>query len=254
MTGNELGGGLFAGHAGGALVIHVVGFKHIEARNAAHNTLLHQLLRQVALLDIVLVQHQHLQILRGCDEETAIGRHALAAQHALGLQRQLIGVALGGCGLGGADGGTGGTFQRGNGLLVDGQGQRVTGAVQTVGHNIIRHAVGVVAVDQLVHGLVVVDVQVQIGGGARLGSDAVGLVVLLDGHLGVTDRDLDLAGGGVALVAAVEDEVITGHQLVAQLCVHQSGPTFLICMCHKNYSLSPCCCTAVRFSNRGCGP
>ena len=185
----------------------------------------------------MLIQHQHFQVLGRDDHKAAIGGYALAAQHALGLQRQLVGVGLGSGGLGGADGGAAGGLQSLDGLLVDGQAQAVTGAVQAVGHNAIGHTGGIKAVDQLVHGLVLVDVQLQVGSGTGLGVDAGGLVVVLDRDFGITHRDLDLARLGVALVAVVKDVVVTGHKLVAQLSVHQLAPAFLICMCH-NWLLS----------------
>lgn len=76
-------------------------------------------------------------------------------------------------------------------------------------------------------------VQVQISGGADFRVHAGGLVVLLDGNLSVTHRDLYLAGSRVAFVAAVENEIIAGHQSVAQLCVNKGSPALLICVCHK---------------------
>ena len=239
VPGNELGGGLFAGHAGGALKIHVVGLEHVKARNAAHHAGLHQLLRQVALLDEVVVQHQHLQILGGGDQPAAIGGDTLAAQHTLGLQRQLVGVGFGRGGLGGADGSAGRALQRIDALLIHGQAHAVTGAVQALGHNAVGHAGGVVAVDQLVHGLVLVDRQVNIGRAARVQVNAGGLVVGLYGNLGVTHRDFNFACLGVALVAVVENHIVAGHKHIAQLGVHQLAPAFLIQMCHIKLPLFP---------------
>nr|DAE29730.1 MAG TPA: hypothetical protein [virus sp. ctJLD79] len=237
MAADELGGGLFAGDPGGGLIVHVIGLQHVEARGLTDNAQLNELLGEISLLDEALVLHQHLHELRGRDEEASRGGDALAAEHPLGLQHQLVGVGLGGGGLGGADGGAVGALQRGDGLLVDGQAQAVARAVQPVGHNAVRHAGGVIAVDQLIDRLILVDVQIQIGGGARLRVDAPCLVIGLDGHLGVPHRDLHLAGGGVALIAAVEDQIVLGHQSVAQLGVHQLGPALLIGMCHKKLPL-----------------
>lgn len=57
MPGDELGGGLFGCHAGGGLIVQIGALKDQEARNLAHSAFLHQLLRQVALLDEVGVLH-----------------------------------------------------------------------------------------------------------------------------------------------------------------------------------------------------
>ena len=166
MAADELGGGFLAGHAGGVLKIHVVGLVHRKARDLTHCAGLHQLLGQIALLDEAVVLHEDLQIL-GADDHPAAGlRHAVAAQGALCSQSLLVGGGSGAGGLGGADVGTRCALQRLDGLLVDGQSHGVACAVQTLGGDAVGHGSGIEAVDDLVHGLVVVDVQIQIGGGA----------------------------------------------------------------------------------------
>ena len=236
VPGDELGGGLFAGHTGGALKVHVVGLEDVEAGDPAHYAGLHQLLGQVALLDVVVVQHQDLQELGGHQQEAAVCGHALAGEGPLGGQNFLVSGGLGAGGLGGGDGGAAGrlaaSLQGADGRLVQAQGQGIAGGIQPLGHDAVGDGGGVEAIDQLIDRLVVVDGQIQVGGGAGLGVDAGGLVVGLDLHLGVTDGDLHLAGLGVALVPAVENEVVTGDKGVAQLLVHQTGPALLIRVCH----------------------
>ena len=237
MARDELGGGLFAGHPGGGLVVHVVGLKDVEPGDLAHDARLDQLLGEIALLDVVLVHHQNLEELGGGQQVPPLVGHALAGEHPFGLQHQLVGGGIGGGGLGGRDGGAAGGFAAGlqgaDGLFVQGQAQRVAGAVQPLGHDAVGDAGGVVAVDQFVDRLVVVDDQIKIGGGAGLGVQAGGLVVVFYLHLGVPDGDLDLAGLGVALVPGVKDQVVPGDQGIAELGVHQLRPAFLICVCHS---------------------
>nr|DAE50784.1 MAG TPA: hypothetical protein [Caudoviricetes sp.] len=234
VAADELGGGFLAGHAGGVLEIHVVGLVHRKARDLTHCAGLHQLLGQIALLDEAVVLHEDFQILGADDHPAASLRHAVAAQGTLCGQSFLVGGGSGAGGLGGADVGTRCALQRLDGLFVDGQSHGVACAVQTLGGDAVGHGCSVKAVDDLVHGLVVVDVQIQIGGGAGIGIHAVCLVVGLDGNLSVADRDLDLTGLGAALVAVVEDGIVAGDQSRTQLCIYQSGITLLTCMCHRN--------------------
>ena len=238
VAADELGGGLFAGNAGGGLEIHVVGFVDVEACDLADHALLHQLLGEVALLDELIILHQDLQILRADDHPAARHGNALAAQGTLCGQGFLVGSGGGAGGLGGGNGRAAGGqgaagFQCVDGLFVDGQGQGVTGAVQAFGGDAVGHGCRVVAVDKLVHGFVLVNVQIQIGGGAGLQIHAGGFVVGLDADLRIAHGDLHLARFGVALVLGVEDGVVAGDKGRPQLCIHKGRITFLICMCHN---------------------
>ena len=115
------------------------------------------------------------------------------------------------------------------------QGQRVTGAVQTVSHQLAGNTLSVKAVADLIHGLVLVDGDGQIGGVA-VGLFCAGLlVVVIDGDLGVTDGNLDGTCLGAALVAVVADHADFLHQRLAQLEVDQIGIADLCFMCHTNF-------------------
>ena len=115
------------------------------------------------------------------------------------------------------------------------QGQRVTGAVQTVSHQLAGNTLSVKAVDDLIHGLVLVDGDGQIGGVA-VGLFCAGLlVVVIDGDLGVTDGDLDGTGLGAALIAVVANHADLLDQRGPQLKVYQIGIADLCFMCHTNF-------------------
>ena len=114
------------------------------------------------------------------------------------------------------------------------QAQRVTGAVQAVGNQITGNALCIETIDDLVHCLVVVDVDGEVGGVAAGLLCALDLVVVVHNHLSVTDRDLDGTGLGAALVAVVADHADFLHQRLAQLEVDQIGIADLCFMCHKN--------------------
>ena len=90
VTGDKLRGCLFARDARRALEIHVVGLKHIKARDATDHALLYERLGEVSLLDIVLIQHEDFEVLRRRDEEATVGGYAFAAQHALCFQCELV--------------------------------------------------------------------------------------------------------------------------------------------------------------------
>ena len=108
---------------------------------------------------------------------------------------------------------------------------------QAFRHDAVGHTLGIETVDQFVHGFILVDVQIQVGGGTGGRVDAVRLVVVFDLNLGVAHRDLDLSGFGVTLVAVVEDVVVAGHKIGAQLRVHHLAVAILICMCHGFFLL-----------------
>nr|DAM96855.1 MAG TPA: hypothetical protein [Caudoviricetes sp.] len=203
-----------------------------KACHTAHRAGLHHGVAQSRRLDELRALQQQGIGLRGDQQPTAIRGNMGLGQLGAGVHDGVIDVGLG-QGSSAVHGGAAG-YQLGRSVGLHLQGQRVTGAVQTVGHQMAGHALGVKAVDDLVHGLVVVDVQIQIGGGAGIGIHAVCLVVGLDGNLSVADRNLDLTGLGAALVAVVEDGIVAGDQSRTQLCIYQSGITLLTCMCHRD--------------------
>ena len=127
-------------------------------------------------------------------------------------------------------------YQLGRSVGLHLQGQRVTGAVQTVGHQMAGHALGVKAVDQLVHSLVLVDVHGQEAGVAVGHSGAGLLVVVGHRHLGVADRHLDSTGLGAAFVTVVADDADALHDGGAQLCIYQLRITLSCNMGHEKSS------------------
>ena len=108
------------------------------------------------------------------------------------------------------------------------------GETQVASHQIAGNALCIETIDDLVHGLVVVDVDGEVGGIAAGLLCTLGLVVVVHHHLGVTDRNLDGTCLGAALIAVVADHADFLHQRLAQLEVNQIGIADLCFMCHKN--------------------
>ena len=106
-------------------------------------------------------------------------------------------------------------------------GQRIPGAVETIRHEIVGYTGSVIAVDDLVDALVLVDGHRLIGRAAGAGGDAVGLVVVGNGNLRVAHGDLDGARLGAALVVVVEDDAVLEHKLLADLRQHERRIAFL---------------------------
>nr|DAL32391.1 MAG TPA_asm: hypothetical protein [Caudoviricetes sp.] len=113
------------------------------------------------------------------------------------------------------------------------QSQRVTGAVQTVGHQMAGDALSVEAVDDLIDSLVLVDVHGEQGGVAAGLLCALLLVVVVHDDFGIADRDLDRARLRAALIAVVADNADFLDQRCPQLDVYDVGVTDSRFVCHK---------------------
>jgi len=148
-----------------------------------------------------------------------------------GIHDGVIDVGLG-QGSGAVHGGAA-SHQLGRSIGLHLQRQRVTGTVQTVGHQMTGHALGVKAVDQLVDGLILVDIHGQ-KAGVTMGHGGAGLLVVVGyGHFGVADGHLDSAGLGATLVTIVADDAHPLDKGRTQLGIDQFRITFSCNMRHS---------------------
>nr|DAR11663.1 MAG TPA: hypothetical protein [Caudoviricetes sp.] len=221
-------------------VLHVFAeggiLKDGEASDAAHSAGLDDSIAKVRRLDeLGTLQQQTIDF--GRDQQpAAFGRDMDGGELGAGVHDVAVDGLLGQGG-GGAEGSAcGGQLHRAVGIHL--QRQRITGTVQTISHQIVGDAGGVEAVDDLIDGLVLVDVDGKIGGIAAGQLCAGLLVVVVHGNFGVADRDFDRAGLGAALIAAVADNTDLLDQRCPELEVNQLGITNLCFVCHNVSFLS----------------
>nr|DAG78475.1 MAG TPA: hypothetical protein [Caudoviricetes sp.] len=207
-----------------------------EASDAAHSAGLDDGVAEVRRLDELRGLEQQTVDAGGDQQPAALGGDVLLGELGAGVHDVAV-DGLFGQGGGGAEGrACGGQLRRAVGIHL--QRQRITGTVQTVSHQIVGDTDGVEAVDDLIDGLVLVDVDGEVGGIAAGQLCAGLLVVVVHGNFGVADGDFDGTGLGAALIAAVADDADLLDQRRPELEVNQLGITNLCFVCHNISFLS----------------
>nr|DAZ02795.1 MAG TPA: hypothetical protein [Caudoviricetes sp.] len=124
------------------------------------------------------------------------------------------------------------SLQNGRGILFDLQRHAVCRRIEPVSNQVIGDGCSVKTVNDLIHGLVLVNGDINVRGIAMGSAGAVGFAVIRHGYFGVPNRDLYLASLGIAFVTVIENYTVLFHQRRAQLRVHQFRITVLKFVCH----------------------
>nr|DAM17955.1 MAG TPA: hypothetical protein [Caudoviricetes sp.] len=207
-----------------------------EASDAAHSAGLDDGIAKVRCLDELGTLQQQTIDLGGDQQPAALGGDMDGGELGAGVHDVAVDGLLGQGGGGAESRACGGQLHRAVGIHL--QRQRITGTVQTVSHQIVGDAGGVEAVDDLIDGLVLVDVDGEIGGVAAGQLCAGLLVVVVHSDFSVADGDFDGTGLGAALIAAVADDADLLDQRRPELEVNQLGITNLCFVCHNISFLS----------------
>ena len=208
----------------------IVPLDHVEPGDLAHNAALHHCVAQAGCLDELIAGQDHGEGVRGDQQiPLTIVRDILLGHLGADIHNGCVDVCLAECAHPHA-GSTGKQYGCTVHILLPCQG--IACAVQSVSHQIVRHRLGVKAVNDLIDRLILVDGECFIRSAAGAGGDAVRLVIVGHLHLCVPNRDLDGTCLGAALVVCVEYHAVLQLVLLADFRQDQGRITLLRIVCH----------------------